>query len=62
MNSAAGETAAARAAASAKSNDFDLGKAIVDLGGALLDKAVPYIFGGAAGVAADQAKQAAFQV
>jgi hypothetical protein len=59
---ASASAAAARAAASAKSNDFDLGKALVDLGGSLLDKAIVYAVGGAAGVAADQARQTAFQV
>lgn len=51
---AAAQAAAARAATSAKS-DFDLGALLVNLGGSIVDKAVPYILGGPAGVAAAEA-------
>lgn len=59
---ASAEAAAARAAKGAKANDFDLGKSLVDLGGKILDKALGYTLGGAAGVAADQARQDALLV
>lgn len=60
--SAAAEAAASRAAKSAKSNDYDLGKSLVDLGGKLLDKALAYTIGGPAGVAADEARSDALLV
>ncbi len=63
QTAAAESAAAARAARSAKQgSDFDLGAIIVDLGGLLIDKALSYNNGGPSGVAADQAKQDAYQV
>jgi hypothetical protein len=58
---AAAQAAAARAATSAKT-DFDLGGLLVKLGGSVVDKAIPYIFGGPAGVAAAEAANTALRV
>lgn len=55
------QAAAARAAVSAKT-DNDLGSLLVRLGGYAVDKAVPYIFGGPAGVAAAEAASSAVRV
>jgi hypothetical protein len=62
QTAAAVNAAAARAAKNAKGSDFDLGRALVDMGGSLLDKALPYIFGGPAGAAAASASSSAWQV
>jgi hypothetical protein len=59
---AAAAAAAARAAAGARHNDFDLGKALTDLGGALLDKGIAYFAGGAPAVLASQAQSKAVMV
>lgn len=59
---AASQAAAARAAAGAKNSDFDIGAALVNLGGAALDKALGYVLGGPAGANAQVAKAAALQV
>lgn len=59
---AASSAAASRAAQGAKSNDFDLGKLLVSLGGAIADKALAYTVGGPIGVAADAANSKALFV
>lgn len=56
------QAAAARAAASAKHNDFDLGKVLTDLGGSLLDKGLAYYTGGATAVLQSQAAGSAVLV
>lgn len=58
---AAREAAAARAVNEAKT-DNDLGRLLVNLGGSIVDKAIPYIFGGPAGVAASEAANKALFV
>ena len=54
--------AAARAAQGAKHNDFDLGAALTNLGGAALDKAIGFIIGGPQGAAASEARGSALLV
>jgi hypothetical protein len=56
------EAAAARAAAGARHNDFDLGRALTELGGLVIDKGIAYLAGGPAGVAASEARGSALLV
>jgi hypothetical protein len=63
QTAASASAAAARAAKDVKSgNDFDLGRALVDLGGLALDKALAYALGGAKGANDSEARGSALQV